>query len=96
MRGRKLSTSVVILSFCLFDTLECHFETVIKQDYAFYIHRSFSSAGKVCFSSLVVSKEASMAQKANKVMKCLKVIHLPEQCSKETAEGYVIEHDFIF
>ena len=34
-----------------------------------------------------------MAQKANKVRK---LIHLPEQCSKGTVEGYVIEHDFIF
>ena len=25
-----------------------------------------------------------------------KVIVLPEQCSKGTVEGYVIEHDFIF
>ena len=69
---------------------------MIKQDRAFYIHRSFSTAEKVCFSCLVVSKEASVAQKANKVMKCLKVIHFPEQCSKGTVEGYVIEHDFIF
>ena len=29
-----------------------------------------------------------MTQKANKVR--------PEQCSKGTVEGYVIEHDFIF
>ena len=51
---------------------------------------------KVCFSCLVVSKEASVAQKANKVMKCLKSNTFPEQCSKGTVEGYVIEHDFIF
>ena len=46
MRGRELSTLVVILSFILCVTLECHFEAVRKQDRAFYIHRSFSTAGK--------------------------------------------------
>ena len=45
MRGRELSTLVVILSFSLCVTLECHFEAVRKQDRAFYSHRSSSTAG---------------------------------------------------
>ena len=46
MRGRELSTLVVILSSLLCVTLECHFEVVRKQERAFYSHRSFSTAGK--------------------------------------------------
>ena len=67
MRGRDLNTLVVILSV----TLECHFEAVRKQDHAFYSHRSFSTAGKICFFCIVVSKKASVVQKANLVRKCL-------------------------
>ena len=51
-------------------TLEFHFEAVRKQECAFYSRRS----EKVCFSCLVVSKEASVAQKANEVKKCLERI----------------------
>ena len=71
LRGRELSTLVVRLSFLLCVTLECHFETLRKQDRAFYSHRFFSTAGKVCFFCVVVSKKASVAQKANLVRKCL-------------------------
>ena len=57
-----------------------------KQVRAFYSLRSFSTAGKVCYSCLVVSKEASVAQKASLVRKCLEKIRdalaVPEKDSR--------------
>ena len=72
MHGRELSTLVVLLSFLLCVTLECHFEALRKQDRVFYSHRFFFPLlEKVCFFCVVVSKKASVAQKANLVRKCL-------------------------
>ena len=56
---------VVRLSFLLCFTMECHFEALRKQDRTFYSHRFLSTAGKSLFLlCIVVSKKASMAQKA--------------------------------
>ena len=68
MRRRELSTLVVILSYP-----GIPLEAVRKQHRAFYSHMSFSTAGKVCYSCLVVSKEVHMAQKADKVRKSWRV-----------------------
>ena len=56
-----------------------------QQDRAFYSHRSFSTAGKKFVS--LVSKKASVAQKANLVRKCLEKIRGTLTVLKKDSQG---------